>query len=129
MLTSSFTLLLAFFMAPYQHVHLGIHPDDHDDHDAGAIVHVHFYAEPVASNPSNGSNLEDSDRDHRSRPLDTFAIMLQAGFPPFGALSRRFFSFLRRICLQGSSRSPSLAVTIRPVLISPSRVPLPPSLR
>jgi hypothetical protein len=93
MLTSSFTLLLAFFMAPYQHVHLGIHPDDHDDHDAGAIVHVHFYAEPVASNPSNGSNLEDSDRDHRSRPLDTFAIMLQAGFPPFVRPESQIFLF------------------------------------
>ena len=83
MFPSSFALLLAFFMAPYQHLHLAIHGEDHDDHEAVAIVHVHFYAVSVPLTRSGSSDLEDSDRDHRSLSLDTFAIMLQAALSAF----------------------------------------------
>jgi len=77
----SLALMLAFLMAPFQHIHLAARHDwetDHD-HDDPAIVHAHFYAETVPVNRNTGSNLKDSHGEHASQSLDTFTPIPQAG--------------------------------------------------
>jgi len=78
-------LLLAFFMAPCQHVHLAASHEEGDshDHDDTAVVHAHFYAVSIPISRSSGSNLKDSRGDHVSRSLDTFTTMPQAGLSVF----------------------------------------------
>jgi hypothetical protein len=74
-------LLLAFFMAPYQHIHLATSHGGGADHDHGdtAVVHAHFDAESAPTSRNGEATLKDSDGDHASRPLDTFTTMPQAG--------------------------------------------------
>ncbi len=80
-----FTLLLAFLMAPYQHVHIATSRGGGTDHNHGdaSVVHTHFDAESVPITRNNGTSLKDSHGDHASRPLDTFTTMPQAGFSEF----------------------------------------------
>src|SRR6185436_13932148 len=73
---------LAFSMAPYQHVHLGMSHEEaadehhHDDHgDEAPVVHIHFYAESVPENQTGQPSFDHPDKDHVSRPLDTFGTM------------------------------------------------------
>lgn len=88
-------LLLAFLMAPYQHVHLAT--DDREgadhDHDDAAVVHVHFYAVTVPINRNGEASLEDSHGGHVSRSLDTFTTMPQAGLSAFVQPESRIFLF------------------------------------
>ena len=48
----SVALLLAFLMAPFQHVHLASNDAEHADHDHDdtAIVHIHFYTASASGN-------------------------------------------------------------------------------
>ena len=82
----SLALLLAFFMAPYQHVHLARNHkgdadhDDHDDDDA-AVVHIHFYTVSVPASRNSAVSIDGPDAGHVARSLDTFTTMPQSGFP------------------------------------------------
>jgi hypothetical protein len=69
-------LVVAFWMSPFQHVHVASGHEEsaehHHDHDAeSAIVHIHFDGVAV---PGTGgtSRLDDVDSDHVARSLDTF---------------------------------------------------------
>jgi hypothetical protein len=86
LLPVSLALLLAFFMAPYQHVHLATNHredadhDDRDDDDA-AVEHIHFYAVSAPASRNGAVSIDGSDGGHVARSLDTFTTMPQAGFP------------------------------------------------
>jgi hypothetical protein len=88
-------LLLAFFMAPYQHVHLATnHREDADhDHDDAVVVHIHFNTVSVPTNRNSGPSLDVSDGDHVSRSLDTFTTMPQAGFAVLARPESRLLLF------------------------------------
>ena len=89
MFPACLALLLALFMAPYQHVHLAADRQDdaggghHDDHhkDDAALVHVHLYAESIPASRNGQSSIDDPYRDHVSRSLDTFATMPPLDIP------------------------------------------------
>jgi hypothetical protein len=61
-------LLLAFFFAPFQHVHAG-HAGD---------IHAHFFSSHTAPHTGEGVHLEaDEDDDHaHASAMDTFTIVL-----------------------------------------------------
>jgi hypothetical protein len=88
-------LLLAFLMAPYQHVHLAANhrEDDDHDHDDAAVVHAHFYGVTAPISGSGEASLEDSHGDHVSRSLDTFTTMPQAGLSAIARPESRIFAF------------------------------------
>jgi hypothetical protein len=94
LLSVSLALLVALFMAPYQHVHLasaGHEEDEHHHHD-DPIVHTHFYAASSPESQNSGANLDDIDGDH-ARPIDTFTALPQVGFPPFVRPESRLLVF------------------------------------
>lgn len=80
-------LVLAFFVAPFQHVHpVG----SHHDHDAG-LLHAHFHLAPASVGDSHDLRLEapDDDDDHAlAQSSDTFMLRLVArpslGLPSHG---------------------------------------------
>jgi hypothetical protein len=74
-LPACLALLLALFMAPYQHVHLAT---GHEDHNDSAVVHVHFLPVAPSASQDSGPSFDHSDRDHFSRSLDTFTTIPQA---------------------------------------------------
>lgn len=83
-LQTCLALLLAFFVAPFQHVHTG--PDS--DHGHAGLIHAHFYN--VHSNSVSGfveehqgRQLVDSDDHATARALDTFTLVLTTGLSPF----------------------------------------------
>jgi hypothetical protein len=89
----SLALLLAFFMAPYQHVHLPVgYGKDANHHHDDAVVHAHFYRVSLAASRNSRTSLDDLDGDH-ARSLDTFKTLLQAGFPAFIPPELRVLSF------------------------------------
>lgn len=76
-------LLLAFALAPFQHVHTGGAGDD----DAG-LIHAHFYAHveslPASRAEQSGPVIDDVDDDHVAVwSVDTFTLVLTAAFVPF----------------------------------------------
>jgi hypothetical protein len=76
------TLLLAFLLAPFQHVHTGASGDH--DHDHAGLIHAHFYSVPVARGDHHGLEFDDADDDHAAaRSLDTFTLVLTDGLAPF----------------------------------------------
>ena len=86
-------LVLAFFMAPYQHVHLGPnHSENANHHHDDAVVHTHFYSISLPINRNSGVSLDDSDGDH-ARSLDTFTTLPQVGFPAFMRPESRLLLF------------------------------------
>jgi hypothetical protein len=93
-LSVSPALLLAFLMAPYQHVHSAASHSqnaNHHHHD-DAVVHTHFYTVSVPTNRNSGTSLDDSDG-HHARSLDTFTTIPQAGFPAFTRPESRLLVF------------------------------------
>jgi len=75
------TLLLAFLLAPFQHVHSGTGSGDHDH---SGLIHAHFYNPSAQRGYRHGLELEDSDDDHAAAwSLDTFTLELTAGLAPF----------------------------------------------
>jgi hypothetical protein len=74
-------------MAPFQHVHLSAGHDHNNHHEAGdhehrtgALVHSHFLEAPAVADLKNEPKVQDSDRDHVSRPIETFNALRQFGF-------------------------------------------------
>jgi hypothetical protein len=82
-LLTSLGLLLAFLLAPFQHVHTG-----GADHDHAGLIHAHFYMHieslPASRAEHNSAGIDDVDDDHAAaKSLDTFTLVLTAGFVPF----------------------------------------------
>jgi hypothetical protein len=67
-------LLQAFFMAPYQHVHIG---SGHKKHAESTLVHAHPYAISLPEKPDHGAALGHSHKPHASVALDTFTTLAQ----------------------------------------------------
>jgi hypothetical protein len=77
-------LLLAFAMAPFEHVHSG----DSKDHDHPALIHTHFFEFHVSQPTSGGPAFDHSDDDHASAwQSNSFTLVVPATAPPF-VLSR-----------------------------------------
>jgi hypothetical protein len=70
-------LLQAFFMAPYQHVHVGA---GHAKHAESTLVHAHPYAIWVPIDASDGPAVGHAHKPHASLALDTFTTITQ-GMP------------------------------------------------
>src|ERR1700704_4727687 len=69
------SLVLAFCLAPFQHVH--------GDHDHGVLVHAHPYAQARSHEDSGGARIDDVD-DHPSvKSLDTFTLAFAPRVLPF----------------------------------------------
>src|SRR5437870_368431 len=75
-------LLQAFFMAPYQHVHVGPGHGKHRDHGESTVVHAHPYAVSVPSR-NDGPAIQHSHEPHASVALDTFTTLAQAALSIF----------------------------------------------
>jgi hypothetical protein len=76
-------LLLAFVLAPFQHVHTG-----GAEHDDAGLIHAHFYTHveslPASRAEHRGAEIDDIDDDHVAVwSVDTFTLVLTAGFVPF----------------------------------------------
>ena len=81
-LQTCLALLLAFFLAPFEHVHTG--SQSGTDHDHSGTIHAHFYSVPALRGDHHGQELQDSDDDHAAAwSLDTFTLELTAGLAPF----------------------------------------------
>src|SRR5580692_8455611 len=76
---TSLALLLAFFFAPFQHVHTG---PEGDHADAGEI-HAHFFLPHTVAHALPGVHIEaEDDDDHaHAKSLDTFTLVLPDGLP------------------------------------------------
>ena len=73
-------LLMAFVVAPFQHVHPG------SDHDHGATIHAHFYRIGPRSDCRAGLQLQntDDDDDHDAVwSVDSFTLVLPPALAPF----------------------------------------------
>jgi len=69
------SLVLAFCLAPFQHVHA---TDDH-----GVLVHAHPYAQADVHRDSRGAQIDDVD-DHASvKSVDTFTLAFAPKIAPF----------------------------------------------
>jgi hypothetical protein len=64
-------LLLAFFVSPFQHVHLG------SDHDHSATMPAHFYRIAAAPVQHEGLSLQDADDDDHDAvwSVDSFTLV------------------------------------------------------
>lgn len=80
LIPSCLALVQAFFMAPYQHVHIGLGHDKHGDHYESTIVHAHPYAISVPTNANSSPAVQRYHKPHASVALDTF-ITLTQGVP------------------------------------------------
>jgi hypothetical protein len=70
-LSTCLSLVPAFLLAPFQHVH---------EHEHSTTVHAHFYT----ARPSTAPGITDDDDDHDiAQSVDTFTLVLTAGFAPF----------------------------------------------
>ncbi len=81
-LQTCLALLLAFFVAPFQHVHPG---GTGADHDHAAVVHAHFYSVHVNATERRGSQIAAADDDDHDAvwSVDTFTLALTAAIAPF----------------------------------------------
>src|SRR5205807_10504211 len=79
-ITAFLALMQAFFMASYQHVHVGSGHERHGNHAESTIVHAHPYAISFSINPDNGPAVGHSHKPHASLALDTFTTLAQ-GIP------------------------------------------------
>ena len=93
-LQTCLALLLAFFVAPFQHIHTG----SGADHDHAATIHAHFYHIAPHHEEHHGPELidaDDDDDDHAAVwSVDSFTLVLTAGLAPFvpSRLQAEFFA-------------------------------------
>jgi hypothetical protein len=81
-LQTCLALLLAFLLAPFQHVHAA--QGSGTDHDHSTIIHAHFYETLPARVERDGPQVDDFDDDHATaRSLDTFTLVITASLSPF----------------------------------------------
>jgi hypothetical protein len=81
-LQTCIALLVAFLLAPFQHVHTGT------DHDHSELLHAHFYhfhaAADLLEEPRGAQFADFDDDDHAdAHSLDTFTIEIAAALAPF----------------------------------------------
>jgi hypothetical protein len=81
-LQTCIALLVAFFLAPFQHVHTG------PDHDHSELIHAHFYHFHGADRSVeavHGPQFADFDDDDHAdaHSMDTFTIEIAAALAPF----------------------------------------------
>ena len=105
-------LLLAFAMAPFEHVHAG----DGKDHDHPALIHTHFFELHVPHQTSSDPAFDHVDDDHASAwQSNSFTLVVPAAWIPFVP-----------------SRSPGVEVALaappEPVLAVEERAHDPPSI-
>ena len=77
-----FALLLSFYMAPYQHVHLrSDHEHGSGRHSFQTILHTHFFGGSLNSGIIHkGHQFDGVDDDHSTaRSLDTFTLIVEHG--------------------------------------------------
>jgi|SRR5437879_846303 len=77
LIPTSLALLQAFFMAPYQHVHIGL---GHEKHAESTLVHAHPYAISFSINSDDSPAVGHTHKPHASLSLDTFTTLVQ-GIP------------------------------------------------
>jgi len=108
---STVALVVAFFLAPFQHVHHG----DGADHDHGSFIHTHFYRVVLEENEEHGDGgpeIEHRHDGHTASPLDTFTIVPTALFalifpPQFVVVIPALFpSFVRVEIVEERGHSP-----------------------
>jgi hypothetical protein len=78
---TSLAVLLAFLVAPFQHVHQH-HPGDPDSGE----MHAHFFVVHAHEHraPHGGIGIDDDDDDHAHvRPVDTYTPVLPGAPPVF----------------------------------------------
>jgi hypothetical protein len=82
-LQTCLALLLAFLLAPFQHVHAA--QGSGADHDHSTIIHAHFYETLPARAEQDGPQVADFDDDDHAtaRSLDTFTLVITASLSPF----------------------------------------------
>jgi len=81
-LQTCIALLVAFLLAPFQHVHPGHGAGADPEHSS--IIHAHFYGIPTEHEDSRVPQLRDPDDDHVAVwSVDTFTLVLTGGFAPF----------------------------------------------
>jgi hypothetical protein len=85
-LQTCLALLLAFLLAPFQHVHTG--HGSGPDHDHSGLIHAHFYTHfesvPASRAERHSQEIDDTDDDHAAAwSLDTVTLVLTAGLSPF----------------------------------------------
>src|SRR5262249_9133085 len=102
-------LVLGFLIAPFQHVH------------NGSGIHAHLYGVHQSVSDDRGPHLEDQDDDHASAwSLDTFTLVLTAGFTPFvlsrgpGLLNIPPQSFEAVVAVEERGHSPPASETSTP---------------
>jgi hypothetical protein len=76
-------LLLAFVLAPFQHVH-----PDHHDHAHTGEIHAHFFPVQIHAEHKSSAGIkiaaDDDDDDHaHARSIDTYTLILPGGVPSF----------------------------------------------
>jgi hypothetical protein len=81
-LATGLAFVMAFVLAPFQHVHTG---PEGEHADAGEI-HAHFFSHHTlsenAAHPASGAGFDDDDDDHaHARSLDTFTLRLPNSVP------------------------------------------------
>ena len=81
-LQTCLAVVLAFFVAPFQHVHPGSGPGA--DHDQSGILHANFHAPTRAVEEQHGLEVVGPDDDHDAVwSLDTFTLVLTTSLAPF----------------------------------------------
>jgi hypothetical protein len=81
-LQTCLALLLAFLLAPFQHVHAA--QGSGTGHDHSTIIHAHFYEILPARAEHDRAQVDDSDDDHATAwSLDTFTLVIPASLSPF----------------------------------------------
>ena len=80
-LQTCLSLLLAFFVSPFEHVHTGAGAD----HDHSATMHAHFYRITPAREEHHGPQLVDADDDDHAAvwSVDSFTLVPTDGLTPF----------------------------------------------
>ena len=124
-LQTCLALLLAFFVAPFQHVHPG---GTGADHDHAAVVHAHFYSVHVNATERRGSQIAAADDDDHDAvwSVDTFTLALTAAIAPFIASRGSVLRLFQRKFSRPSRLSKS-GDTTRPRSTDPSPEPLLPN--
>src|SRR5579864_3416165 len=79
-LQTCLALLLAFFVAPFQHVHT-----EGSDHDHSSVMHAHFYRIAPAQEEHRGPSLGNADDDDHAAvwSVDAFTLVLTNALSPY----------------------------------------------
>jgi hypothetical protein len=116
-------LLIALYVAPFQHVHLGVDDDDHEAHHHSSIVHSHSFVIFLPTDNDPEPNVTGAGDDHKAISLDTYAAIHTSTLSPVFLPGSRVVLFYRAERL-----APVEVVEVRghdppPLVSSPPRAP------